>query len=267
MFPRNSFAGTAEYYLRYRLPYPRVLLDDLLARSQIGDGGRLLDLASGPGRVALALAHRFREVLAVDLEQEMIAEGRREAAARGITNIDWIAGMAEELEVPVASFDLVTIGEAFHRLDQGIVAVKSFSCLKPGSSIATLGSYSIFGGRESWHRAVLDVLSRWTTFPIPAPCARVGARTHHNEPATHENALREAGFTEVATHSFEERNQWTIGSILGFLYSTSVCSKRILGSKVETFERELTAALLTIDKGGAYMESTLWGYTFGRKPH
>ncbi len=86
-FPKDAFAGTATYYARYRVAYPKVMLDDLLKRARISAESRLLDLATGPGRIAIPLASSFREVWTVDLEPEMIEVGRKEAANRGINNI------------------------------------------------------------------------------------------------------------------------------------------------------------------------------------
>src|SRR5437899_4324455 len=71
-FPVDAFAGTATYYVRYRVPYPAGLLKDLTARTGITGEGRLLDLACGPGRIALALVSSFREVWAIDREAEMV---------------------------------------------------------------------------------------------------------------------------------------------------------------------------------------------------
>ncbi len=65
----------------------KVMLDDLLKRARISAESRLLDLATGPGRIAIPLASSFREVWTVDLEPEMIEVGRKEAANRGINNI------------------------------------------------------------------------------------------------------------------------------------------------------------------------------------
>ena len=60
----------------------------------------LLDLACGPGRVALRLSSYFREVWAVDLEPEMIDVGRNEAKKNGIENVRWMVGRAEDVEAP-----------------------------------------------------------------------------------------------------------------------------------------------------------------------
>ncbi len=118
----DAFAGTAMAYLRHRPPYPKPLLDDLLARMAGRKATALLDLACGPGRVVLDLAAAFDTVWAIDLEPEMIEVGKHEAARRGIGHINWLVGRAEDLELAPSSLDLITIGEAFHRLDQPVIA-------------------------------------------------------------------------------------------------------------------------------------------------
>src|SRR4051812_29894557 len=117
----GAFIGTAEVYAKYRPPYPQQLLADLVASVE-GEHQFLVDLATGPGRVALDLAAWFERVLAVDLEPEMTALARRRSTDRGIDNIEWRVGRAEDVDLAAGSADLVTIGEAFHRLEQGRVA-------------------------------------------------------------------------------------------------------------------------------------------------
>jgi SAM-dependent methyltransferase len=264
-FPADAFAGTAGYYVRYRVPYPGRLLGDLIRRSGVSGGGRLFDLACGPGRLALSLAPSFRETWAVDLEPEMIEAGRLEAARRGVEDIKWIDGRAEDLGAPGASFDLVTIGEAFHRLDQRLVAAQVLGWLKPGCCVAILGCYTILSEREPWQRIVGDCVRRWAT-PGSGNGGVSGPRVPGSGPEHGERVLRDAGFVEVASHAFVEPHEWTIETILGYLYSTSACSRRRLGANADAFESDLRSGLLACDPGGLYREPTQWGYTIGRKP-
>jgi len=261
-FQADAYRGTAEYYVRHRPPYPALLVRDLLGRVPVSGQGRLLDLACGPGRLALALAPSFHEVLAVDAEEEMLAVGQLQAARRGVGNVRWELARAEDLKASAASFELVTIGEAFHRLDQPRVAPLVFGWLQPGGGVATLGNYGILAGREPWQRIVLGAVRKWA----PAPPAEPPS---HRPPIGPENdaaVLRAAGFQDVASHPFLEERVWTIPEIFGYLYSTSICSRRVLGAAPAAFEAELTAALLAHDPAGRYRESLQWGYTFGRKP-
>lgn len=263
-YPSDAFAGTAPYYARYRVPYPRPLLQDLLRRAGVTGEGRLLDLACGPGRVAFGLVGSFRETWAIDLEPEMVAVGKQEAARRGVDSIQWRVGKAEELIAPPAWFELVTIGEAFHRLNQQIVAHQTLLWLQPGGCLATLGNCSLAADWQPWQRIVARIVQKWTGRAVSTG----GVSTEHmpsSGPDHTEQVLREIGFEEVGSYSFTEPRDWTLETILGNLYSLSVCSRRILGSHADAFEADLKAALLAHDASDRYHEEICFGYTLGRK--
>jgi SAM-dependent methyltransferase len=258
----DAFAGTADAYLRYRPPYPAALLDDLVERARLGPRPVLADLACGPGRVALALAARFDRVWALDLEPEMIEVGAAEAARRGVDNISWIVGRAEEAVFDAGAVDLITIGEAFHRLDQTTVIRNTADWLKPGGSLVTLGTEGLLAGGPSWKTAVAEVAHRWMAkvFPTGWAEARPGAQT---APDAIAEALGRAGFSEVETRSFSEPWAWSFDAIVGYLRSTSVCSDRVLGAALAEFEAELRSAL---GGDGPFREQLRSNYTIARKP-
>ena len=74
-YSHDLITGTAGFYVRYRTPYLESMIDSLLKEASINDKDRLLDIACGPGRLSIPLAKYFNEVVAVDLEDEMIFEG------------------------------------------------------------------------------------------------------------------------------------------------------------------------------------------------
>jgi len=261
----DAFAGTAEVYLRYRPPYPRALLTDLIERAGVRGDARLLDLACGPGRVALALAAAFESVWAVDLEPEMIEAGRREAARLGVGNLTWVVGPAEDLAAPSGVFDLITIGEAFHRLDQPRILENAMRWLRPGGCLASLGGVGLLNGAEPWQITIADIARRRTAraFPRGWAASRPGAAVSPEQQA---QLMREAGFEAVASHRFSTPHEWTLETIVGYLESTSVCSRRLLGEAFEGFEQELRAALLDHDVTGRYREDLAFGFTIARKP-
>ena len=264
-FPPDAFAGTATYYALYRVPYPDALLRDLVERAGVTGGGRLLDLACGPGRVALSLASSFRDVWAIDLEPEMIEVGREEAKQRSVTNIRWMVGKAEELEAQPASFELLTIGEAFHRLDQRLIARQALQWLSPGCCLAVMGCFGIVSGTERWQRIVADTVRKW--LPRRSASGDGSARARPGSGADHTQlVLQDTGFEDVGSYPFICPHDWTVESIIGNLYSTSRCSKNVLGDSAEAFEADLRNALLAYDATGRYPEAMRWGYTLGRKP-
>src|SRR5215472_8039578 len=260
--PRNlqtgAFAGTAEAYFRYRPPYPKALLASLVTQAHLPGSAVLLDLACGPGSVTLDLAASFEHVHAIDLEAEMIEVGRREAAHRGVRNVEWRVGRAEEASIAAESVDLITIGEAFHRLDQAAIIENALDWLKPNGCIAILGTYSILAGGEAWKETVRAVARHWMTRAFPA-----------GRPDAFKLLLLGAGFTDVEIRSFAEPRDWTFDEIVGYLRSTSVCSEGALGDLFSSLEAGMKEALRPAE-GRLFHERLRCGFTMGRKqtdPH
>lgn len=262
----DAFVGAAADYLRYRLPYPTPMLQSLLADAVLPPSdAKLIDLACGPGRVALAIADRFDEILAVDREPEMVEAGKREAARRGVGQIRWKVSRAEDLDAPPDRFDLITIGEAFHRLDRPRVAAKAFGWLKAGAALATLGMQNFRHGQAPWRRILVEVVTRF----VGTPAERIGGApnpTVGEALAEQEAALWGAGFVEVASHDFAFAHEWQLPDLLGNLRSMSVLSPHALGIRHAAFEAELSAALLAFDPAGRFAEQVSCGYTLARKP-
>ena len=259
-FTLDAFCGTAEHYLRYRLPYPRALLEDLLARVGALEADRMLDLGCGPGRIALELAARFRDVWAIDVEPEMVEVGRAEAQRRMICNVRWMVAAVEGADVPAASFDLITIGEAFHRFQQREILRRTLKWLRPGGALAIMGADGVINGVAPWQRAAQEVVRRFSDRPSPSGPAPA------EDIAQNEALLRTAGFVDVVDCGFPIEHEWTTECVAGHLYSTSYCSRAVLGGRAPEFEAELAAALLASDPAGRYRQLVRFGYTFARKP-
>ena len=263
--PTDGFSGTAAAYARYRPPYPVELLDDLRRRAGITGKGRLLDLACGPGRVALPLATSFSEVWAIDQEPEMVAVGRAQAERQGLSNIRWLVGRAEEVEAAPGAFELITIGEAFHRLDQPLIAERALTWLAPGGCLATLGCFSLMVGQAPWHDALRAAVEPWTDRDDPAQPTSPQASPQPRG-ADHERAvLTGRGFEHVGTFGFPHPHVWTLDAVLGNLRSTARFSRRALGPEADRFDAEVRRALLAFDSGNRYPETLRFGYSLFRK--
>jgi ubiquinone/menaquinone biosynthesis C-methylase UbiE len=262
----DAFAGTADAYARWRPPYPAALLDWLVRETGEKPEARLLDLATGPGRIALALADRFAEVCALDLEPEMIAVARAAAERRGIANIRWSVGPAEALEAPEHHFDLITVGEAFHRLDQALIAAKARRWLKPGGGLATMGAGAILNGSRDWQLATMELTRRWTAKAFPTGWAQARAGVEPSLDATI-RLVEAAGLPLVADRTFAIRHAWTFEAVLGYLHSTSVASRRVLGDDADAFAAALNSTLAPFaDAGGLLHDELSFGCTLFRNP-
>jgi ubiquinone/menaquinone biosynthesis C-methylase UbiE len=107
----------------------REVLD--LARPQPGD--LALDVATGAGHVALALAPYVRRVYGLDLTPEMLKQAGRLSSERRIANIDWVLGDALHLPFADETFDIYTVRAAPHHFpDMDLFLHEAFRVLRPG---------------------------------------------------------------------------------------------------------------------------------------
>lgn len=98
---------------------------------------RALDVATGAGHMALALAPHVREVVASDITHEMLRTAERLARERGLANVNYKRADAMALPFRIFSFDLVTCRIAPHhfaRVDR--FAAECARVLKPGGVLA-----------------------------------------------------------------------------------------------------------------------------------
>jgi demethylmenaquinone methyltransferase/2-methoxy-6-polyprenyl-1,4-benzoquinol methylase len=93
----------------------------------------VLDVAAGPGNVAVELVRRgARHVTALDLSFNMLAEGAR----RGHDHVTWVNGDAQALPFPDATFDAVTISFGLRNVPDPARALAEFGrVLRPGGRV------------------------------------------------------------------------------------------------------------------------------------
>ena len=78
----------------------------LIDAARAAPGQRSLDVACGPGLVALAFAGVVREAVGLDTTPAMLDRARVLQSQRGIANVVWVLGEAGRLPFPDASFDM-----------------------------------------------------------------------------------------------------------------------------------------------------------------
>src|SRR6202022_3176660 len=92
---RKAFAPVAANYVTSSYHAGKEQLDEALAVARPEPRDRVLDVATGTGKLALATAPHVSGVTGLDLTPEMLDQARRTAAERSIANVDWILGDAE----------------------------------------------------------------------------------------------------------------------------------------------------------------------------
>lgn len=134
--PRAFFGRHAAQYAKSEGHKSGADLDMVVRALSPLDGAACLDVATGTGFCALALARAGGRVTAVDLTAEMLAETAALAAAAGV-DIALVAGDACRLPLPDLSFDRVTCRRAAHHFDDvGAAVGEAFRVLRPGGLLA-----------------------------------------------------------------------------------------------------------------------------------
>src|SRR3954451_20688885 len=81
---------------------------EMVKAAQLLGNEKVLDAGCGTGHTALTFAPHVAEVIALDLAESMLAQGRKLANERGIANIDFRRGDVERLPFADGSFDVIT---------------------------------------------------------------------------------------------------------------------------------------------------------------
>ncbi|NUP03761.1 MAG: class I SAM-dependent methyltransferase [Nonomuraea sp.] len=239
---KDLFGGAAPFYAKYRADHGDPAIDHL-ART-FGPDAVVLDLGCGPGTVAIPLARRVRAVLAVDPDEEMLAEGRRLAA--DVPNIRWLRGDSTRLrELP--PFGHVVMGRSFHWMDRRAVLADLDDLLPPGGVVALVGP-----GRgaveEPWEPVMRRVRERFgaddSLTKAPGTFQATGEHPH--------DVLPGSPFPDLESVHDEQRLAYDLDAVLGLQLSYSFTAPARLGDRLPAFVAEARAALLAANPSGRW---------------
>lgn len=113
-------------------------------------GERALDVATGTGNTAFALAEKGADVTGVDVSTGMLAQARKRADAEGVA-VRFVEGSAESLPFADASFDLVVARHAPHHFrDVARFLSEAHRVLKSGGRFAMADGVSPDAEVHDW---------------------------------------------------------------------------------------------------------------------
>lgn len=149
---RDSFRDTAINYTKSSFHTAADRLQEVVDLARPKKGDLVLDVATGTGNTAFALAPHVRRVIGLDLTLEMLDQARRIAAERGLSNTDWVIGDAGALPFQDETFDLYAVRAAPHHFpDVAAFMAEAFRVLKPDRDAVFIDCAPPVPARDALH--------------------------------------------------------------------------------------------------------------------
>lgn len=114
---REQFTRQAEAYARMRQTTDESNLNALVGLTGADASHDVLDVACGPGFLTLAFARAGARAIGIDATAALLDLARAEAERRGVRNVEFRPGDAEDLPYADATFDVVSCRAAFHHFE------------------------------------------------------------------------------------------------------------------------------------------------------
>jgi SAM-dependent methyltransferase len=175
----RSFASVADEYERGRPDYPQAAVGAIAFELGLSTRppARVLDLAAGTGKLSRALVAGGFDVVAVEP-----LESLRTLLAEKIGADRVREGTAEQIPLPDAWADAVTVADAFHWFDHPVALAEIGRVLRSGGGLAVISMVPDWSG-ASWAHELGTLLS-----------GRRPAHPFFDGPPWHETVAAAGGF-------------------------------------------------------------------------
>jgi ubiquinone/menaquinone biosynthesis C-methylase UbiE len=197
----NAWRNSAPFWEKHREIIRQMfapLTQALVEEAQIASGHSVLDVATGPGEPALAIAAVVGpegRVAGIDPAPEMVNAARRAADHLGIKNAKFEVASADHLPFASDNFDAVVSRFGVMFFPSPVDGVREMlRVLKPGRTLALAAWHS--ADKNPFHYVLSRVMDRFVDAPPAAPDAPDAFR--FASPGKLRDVLAQAGVTAPA---------------------------------------------------------------------
>lgn len=234
-------------------PASEIISKRLIALAHVTSGQRVLDVATGAGDPALTAAQVVGptgEVVGIDHAPQMLEAARERAAAAGLTNVTFIEGNAQALDLTPQSFDTVLSRWGLMFFLPLVPALEGFRrVLRPGGYLAA----AVWGAPQEVPiisascAAVFEQLGR----PLPPPDAPGPFNLANVDKLA--RSLSVAGFHDAQTESLTMSVTFPSSDVfVRFQRATNMLVKTVIEQQPED---QRAALWETVAQTGARMAS------------
>ncbi len=130
----RSFNRVAEIYDAFRPDYPQELVETILRKSGIPDGGKILEIGSGTGKATLPFARRGYSILCIEPGENLARVAQNNL--RDWPLVKWEIATFQDSPEVTEEFDLVISAQAFHWVPKPAGFIKAANALKKSGFLA-----------------------------------------------------------------------------------------------------------------------------------
>jgi len=207
---KDLFSAGAAAYAQFRPSYPPALFDWLAKTAARREAA--IDVGSGNGQAAVALAERFQRVLAVDPSAAQLAN------AMAHPRVEYRRAPAEATRAPTDGADLIAAGQAFHWFRHEAFFEEVRRVARPGGQ-ALLAVWCYAMARITPEvDAVVDELYTDYMGPYWEPERRLVEGLYRQV---------EVPFEELPVPAFDMRAAWAFEHLVGYLGTWSPLERYI----------------------------------------
>ena len=252
----HRFKTAAAHYAG-REPYSPRLIARVAELTGLTADDRVMDLGSGPGTLALAMAPYVGSVVAVDPEAEMLALA--EAAAGDVRpRLTLIEGSSNDLGPHFGMFALVAIGRAFHWMDRADTLRRLDEIVEPDGALVLFDVATVRSPDTAWIRDYRDIIEKFAD----------GAATWHGpDVLPHEAVLLDSPFSRLECIATIERRRVKVDSLIDRALSMSRTSPGRIGpEKAAALAEEIRALGERATTDGSLTEILASNALIARRP-
>lgn len=250
--PPVDFGRRSEDYARSRPGFPEAFYNRC-AQWIMFSRTEALDLATGPGVVALKLAELGANVIGVDIAATQIRMAEQLATERGLEGrARFLVARAEETGLPDNTFDLIAAGQCWHWLAPERMAPEIQRLLRPGG-LLLIGFFDYVPVEDEIAHATEELILKYNpTWPL---AGRDGRRPHLAQQVT------ELGFHIVDEFTFDHDQAFTHETWRGRIRTCNgVGSGGMTEEQVAAFDVELREMLrLRFPDEPMHIKHRVWG--------
>jgi SAM-dependent methyltransferase len=203
---------------------------------------RLIDIGCGPGSLVIGFAPYAKSSVGVDVETEMLAAARVEAARAGV-HVHLVQARIEDLPSDIGVFQVVTIGRALHWFDREETIAVLERIVDSNGWIAICGTRTHSAASQGWTGKFHEIRRAWSSDPDES-CYHINL----------EDWFRGSRFRKIENIEVTETHRVTIQELIGRALSLSTTSPEVLGDRRPAFETAMKEALEPLSNGGMFDE-------------